>query len=93
MSSTEPPPTYSQNASEQEPEQPQILIVPPADGVGFQKGYLGADGERAAVEGELQIKGVHGQPWGRVYVFIRASVWSLLRIHITLLQNCAIPHS
>ena len=37
--------------------EPQILIIPVADGgVHFQKGYLGADGERAAIEGELQIK-------------------------------------
>ena len=36
---------------------PQILIIPIADGsVHFQKGYLGADNERAAIEGELQIK-------------------------------------
>ncbi|KAL1952069.1 hypothetical protein VTO73DRAFT_1218 [Trametes versicolor] len=35
---------------------PQILIVPTANGVHFQKGFLGADGERAAIEGELQIK-------------------------------------
>ena len=38
-------------------EGPQILIIPIADGsVHFQKGYLGADNERAAIEGELQIK-------------------------------------
>ena len=36
---------------------PQILVIPIADGsVRFQKGYLGADNERAAIEGELQIK-------------------------------------
>lgn len=36
---------------------PQILIIPVAEGYAhFQKGYLGADGERAAIEGELQIK-------------------------------------
>lgn len=39
------------------PTGPQILIIPVADGrVHFQKGYLGADNERAAIEGELQIK-------------------------------------
>ena len=71
--SSEPPPTYSQNAGDSPADvgaysHPQILLVPPSNGIGFQKGYLGADGERAAVEGELQIKGVNNRPWGRVYV-------------------------
>ena len=36
---------------------PQVLVIPVADGgVHFQKGYLGADNEHAAIEGELQIK-------------------------------------
>lgn len=36
---------------------PQIVVIPVTDGgVNFQKGFLGADNERAAVEGELQIK-------------------------------------
>ena len=39
------------------PAGPQIFVVPVADcNVQFQKGYLGADNERAAIEGELQIK-------------------------------------
>lgn len=74
MMSSEPPPTYSQNAyhvadNAVVPTEPQVLIVPHSNGVGFQKGYLGADGERAAIEGELQIKGITSRPWGPVYVF------------------------
>jgi hypothetical protein len=63
-----PPPLYSQ----QDPvgshtyQGPQILIVPTVDVVNFQKGYLGAEGEHAAVEGELQIKGVDAARWDRV---------------------------
>lgn len=71
--SAEPPPTYSPNLGEGLAEaaahtEPQILIVPHSNGAGFQKGYLGADDEHAAIEGELQIKGVSDRPWGRVYV-------------------------
>ena len=50
------------------PLQPQILIVPTTSALGFQKGYLGADGERAAIEGELQVKGCDSGRWGRVCV-------------------------
>ena len=71
---TEPPPTYTVDAQEV-PEgtaptlvQPQIQIVPIASNIGFQKGYLGADLERAAIEGELQIKGAETHRWGKVFV-------------------------
>ena len=43
-------------------------IVPTTSALGFQKGYLGADGERAAIEGELQVKGSTAGRWGRVCV-------------------------
>jgi hypothetical protein len=74
MSESIPPPTYSQqdpveNSSSQSYEdlsEPQILIIPTANAVNFQKGFLGAEGERAAIEGELQIKGVDPDRWGRV---------------------------
>lgn len=54
---------------------PQILIVP-ADSMNFQKGFLGADGERAAVEGEVQIKGLQAYEWAKLYVqrLFRASL-------------------
>lgn len=74
MSNPEPPPTYSQEDSSglsscpTPPLQPQILIVPTTSALGFQKGYLGADGERAAIEGELQVKGSSAGRWGRVCV-------------------------
>ncbi|KAJ3517362.1 hypothetical protein NLJ89_g539 [Agrocybe chaxingu] len=71
------PPTYSQ----QDPvdsqifhdqSQPQILIVPALDAVNFQKGFLGAEGERAAVEGEIQIKGVNMERWARITISLRS---------------------
>ncbi|KAI1797769.1 hypothetical protein LXA43DRAFT_981966 [Ganoderma leucocontextum] len=53
---------------------PQILIIPVAeDYVHFQKGYLGADGERAAIEGELQIKSADAEfRWRKVSVWLRS---------------------
>ncbi|KAI0094717.1 hypothetical protein BDY19DRAFT_864915, partial [Irpex rosettiformis] len=72
--SAEPPPTYSQNFEHSAAyTEPQILIVPHSNGVGFQKGYLGADDEHAAVEGELQVKGVSDRPWGRVTMTLRTT--------------------
>ncbi|KAL0072114.1 hypothetical protein AAF712_001037 [Marasmius tenuissimus] len=69
-----PPPTYSSQEADDgdsvdesqsdSPPQPQILIVPTV--VNFQKGYLGADGERAAIEGELQLKGAKPEDWNKV---------------------------
>lgn len=72
-----PPPIYSQQdpdgslhstSGPHDPSipEPQILIVPSADTVNFQQGYLGADGERAAIEGELQIKGAEPGHWAKV---------------------------
>lgn len=46
----------------------QILIIPTNDSVNFQKGYVGAEGERAAIEGELQIKGAEPGQWDKVFV-------------------------
>lgn len=74
MSETVPPPTYSQqdpddvssDTTESSDGPPQLLIVPTVDAVNFQKGYLGADGERAAIEGELQIKGADSEAWDKV---------------------------
>lgn len=71
-----PPPTYSQQDpvdsldSQDHPNDmladPQILILPTTDAVNFQKGFLGAEGEHAAIEGELQLKGVDPNRWRRV---------------------------
>ncbi|EJD04183.1 uncharacterized protein FOMMEDRAFT_35956, partial [Fomitiporia mediterranea MF3/22] len=41
----------------------QLLISPSGNATHFQKGYLGANDERAAIEGELQIKGVPLDIW------------------------------
>ena len=65
MADSLPPPIYSQQENE---GGPQILIVPAADAINFQKGYLGAEGERAAIEGELQIKAVDLGQWSKVLV-------------------------
>jgi hypothetical protein len=73
-----PPPIYSQQADEPPASDtsstsdlmldPQILIIPSSDAINFQKGYLGADEERAAVEGEIQVKGTESGRWTRVQV-------------------------
>jgi neural Wiskott-Aldrich syndrome protein len=60
-----PPPIYTQQEHE---GGIQILIIPAADAINFQKGFLGAEGERAAVEGELQIKGIDLGQWSKVSV-------------------------
>lgn len=51
----------------------QILIIPTTDAINFQKGYVGAEGERAAVEGELQIKGAGPGQWDKVCVSVTSS--------------------
>ena len=71
-----PPPTYasqdvgsgSADDSAWLSEEPQIIITSTTDSLRFQQGYLGADGERAAIEGELQIKGINSSRWRRVFV-------------------------
>lgn len=78
------PPLYSQDAPErnyedntantsasrnvQTMEGPQILILPATDAISFQKGFVGAEGERAAIEGELQIKGGASGLYNKVFV-------------------------
>jgi hypothetical protein len=71
-----PPPIYAQqpaSSPESDPQtNPQILIIPATNSLRFQQGFLGADGERAAIEGELQLKGAHSDRWGKLSVVIRA---------------------
>ncbi|KAF7306743.1 ARID domain-containing protein [Mycena indigotica] len=63
MTDPAPPPIYSQqdgsdtSSASDVSLDPQILIISSSDTMNFQKGYLGADDERAAIEGEIQIKG------------------------------------
>ncbi|KAF5375067.1 hypothetical protein D9758_000134 [Tetrapyrgos nigripes] len=79
MSDPLPPPTYSQEdpgessdtSQSHVSQHPQLLIVPTVDSVNFQKGFLGAEGERAAIEGELQIKGADVDSWGKVSISLR----------------------
>ncbi|KAJ3798818.1 hypothetical protein GGU11DRAFT_557350 [Lentinula aff. detonsa] len=77
MSEPLPPPTYDVSASSDTTDStdghshPQLLIVPTVDAVNFQKGYLGAEDERAAIEGELQIKGAASEVWDKVAMSLR----------------------
>ncbi|KAG8933027.1 hypothetical protein FRC03_008646 [Tulasnella sp. 419] len=72
---SELPPNYSDQ--DRQPESsgtsrsPQIVLTPVADAVHFQTGNLGADGEHAAVEGEVQLKGVNDGEWGRLTVTLK----------------------
>ncbi|KAG2149846.1 hypothetical protein BD769DRAFT_1408801 [Suillus cothurnatus] len=70
-----PPPNYSPVCPQDLPrvlDEPisglQIFIVPAADTLTFQKGYLGAEGERAAIEGEIHVKGAQPGQWKYVTV-------------------------
>ena len=67
-----PPPLYAQQSASSLESDPQILIIPATDSLRFQQGFLGADGERAAIEGELQLKGAHPDRWRKLSVVIRA---------------------
>ena len=60
-----------QASSSEEVPEIQLLITPSPDSVHFQNGYLGADGERAAIEGEVHVKGGDKDMWNSVYA------WSL----------------
>lgn len=69
------PPTYTQDSDPSDDgsppspfaaDEPQILILPAADSIGFQAGYLGADFERAAIEGEVHVKGAQRIQWTKV---------------------------
>ncbi|KAK7058830.1 hypothetical protein VNI00_001454 [Paramarasmius palmivorus] len=71
-----PPPTYSPEIPDEIPVEvhsgdalPQILIVPSV--INFQKGFLGAEDERAAIEGELQMKGAEAKDWNKIIVSLR----------------------
>ncbi|TFY72887.1 hypothetical protein EVG20_g112, partial [Dentipellis fragilis] len=70
-----PPPTYAQEYPQDDvpPAQPQILIIPTTNSLRFQQGYLGADGERAAIEGELQIKGTDESRWQKLTMELRTA--------------------
>lgn len=83
MSDPAPPPLYSQDDPEDDIADttpagaltseglgPQILILPITDATNFQKGFVGAEGERAAIEGELQIKGAGPGQWNKVFVLL-----------------------
>ena len=59
-----PPPIYSgrQDDVVDNNVEVQMLICPYTDFY-FQKGYLGVEGERATIEGEIQVKGAHPDYW------------------------------
>ncbi|KAG1833964.1 hypothetical protein EV424DRAFT_858619 [Suillus variegatus] len=67
---TAPPPNYSPECPQnllRALDEPisglQIFIIPATDTLTFQKGYLGAEGERAAIEGEIHVKGAQPGQW------------------------------
>ncbi|KAG8219930.1 hypothetical protein J3R82DRAFT_928 [Butyriboletus roseoflavus] len=76
---TAPPPRYSQHGpgdvlSSDCPSDVsglQLLIVPALDGINFQKGYVGAEGEHAAMEGEVHLKGAQPGAWKKLSVSLR----------------------
>ncbi|KAH7921784.1 hypothetical protein BV22DRAFT_702635 [Leucogyrophana mollusca] len=80
-SDTVPPPIYCQESSydplvsddthSSTPQTLQILIIPAADAISFQNGYVGADGERPAIEGELHLKGAEPTQWKKVSITLR----------------------
>ena len=71
-----PPPRYSQHNSSDvlRSDCPsdvsgfQLLLVPALDGINFQKGYVGAEGEHAAMEGEVHLKGAQPGAWKKLSV-------------------------
>lgn len=72
---TAPPPNYSPECPQnllRALDEPisglQIFIIPATDTLTFQKGYLGAEGERAAIEGEIHVKGAQPGQWKHVLV-------------------------
>ncbi|KAG5654764.1 hypothetical protein H0H81_003772 [Sphagnurus paluster] len=81
MTDSLPPPIYSQTdpddglVSQLELDDighgSHILIIPTGDAVNFQKGFLGAEGERAAIEGELQVKGIKSDQCSKVTISLR----------------------
>ncbi|KZT06858.1 uncharacterized protein LAESUDRAFT_713993 [Laetiporus sulphureus 93-53] len=101
MGPTEPPPTYTVDPQDDEEAlseagsatiEPQILIIPTGNGVSFQKGYLGADGEHAAIEGELQLKCADTFRYERVTVSLR-TVESAYEAEIELGASEVVLHS
>ncbi|KXN89886.1 hypothetical protein AN958_04890 [Leucoagaricus sp. SymC.cos] len=82
MTDLHPPPIYSQEdptsldqrtpqSNADIPHGPEILILPTIDSINFQKGYLGAEDERAAIEGEVQVKGIDQEHWSKLIVSLK----------------------
>src|SRR6267142_4320240 len=97
--STAPPPIYIQQGPhppESVPQlEPQILIIPATDSLRFQQGFLGADDEHAAIEGELQVKGTDSVRWRKLSVVIRtlaSSVHLLSLAFFSILKDDGPPH-
>lgn len=68
-----PPPDYTRSSSPTHSELndeagTQLLISPRPNAIDFQDGYLGADGEHAAIEGEVQIKAADPSQWRKASV-------------------------
>ncbi|KAG9037259.1 hypothetical protein FRB95_006202 [Tulasnella sp. JGI-2019a] len=73
---SEEPPNYTvddRRAESSVSAPPQIMITPLANAIGFQTGNLGADGEPAAIEGEVQLKGFNADAWDRALITFRTT--------------------
>ncbi|KAG8903887.1 hypothetical protein FRB99_002623 [Tulasnella sp. 403] len=70
---TELPPNYSTEDQRvgSSAQAPQLVIAPVSNATQFQSGNLGADGERATVEGEVQLKGFDVDDWDSVSIALR----------------------
>lgn len=67
----EQPPIYSPEATRSSIFPPQLVIAPVVDSIHFQSGNLGAEGETATVEGEVQLKGFTPDDWESVSVTLK----------------------
>ncbi|KAG8951610.1 hypothetical protein FRC04_005897 [Tulasnella sp. 424] len=65
------PPNYSSEATRSSIFPPQLVIAPAADSVHFQSGNLGAEGETATVEGEVQLKGFNSDDWESISITLK----------------------
>ncbi|KAG9050567.1 hypothetical protein FS837_004424 [Tulasnella sp. UAMH 9824] len=67
----EQPPNYSPVATRSSVFPPQLVIAPAGDSVHFQSGNLGAEGETATVEGEVQLKGFTPDDWESMSITLK----------------------
>lgn len=77
-------PMLLDNKSVEELETQLVISTSPNSSV-FQKGFLGVDGERAAIEGELQIKCANSDKWESVFVCSAHALVGISSTNLTLI--------